>query len=78
MSSLLTRITLPKQKVWTGLLDWGCLTPEDMIRQARSYAAHLRAQADAIDSAADEDFRVVVVKGAHVQRHQRTLQEPSE
>jgi hypothetical protein len=74
MTDTLTRITLPEQKNWSGILDWGRLTPDEMIRQARSYAAHLRAQADAIDAATDSEFEVVVVKGARVQRHQETLQ----
>lgn len=74
MTDILTRITLPDQKAWSGIMDWGRKTPEEMVRQARSYAAHLREQADAIDAAADVEFEIAVVKGARVQHHQETLQ----
>lgn len=75
MSATMTNISLPHQRHWSGLQDWGVLTAEQMIEFARDYAAHLRAQADAIDAAADEDFEVKVVKGRIVQHFVRFVQE---
>lgn len=74
MSEKLTRIRLPGQRAWSGLADWGELGAAEMIRQARAYAAHLRAQADAIDGAADREFQVDVIRGSHVQHHVREVQ----
>lgn len=75
MAEKMTRITLPGQKCWTGIMDWGRIEPEKMIQQARAYAAHLREQAAAVETAADEDFQVVVVRGSLVQHFMETLQE---
>lgn len=72
MSDKLTRITL---RGWSGLLDWGKKTPEEMIHQARKHAEYLRAEAAKIDAAADADFKIDVVKGSMVQHHIKTLQE---
>ena len=72
MSEKLTRIGLPGQHAWSGLMDWG--ERDDMIAQARRYAAHLRAQAEMIEAAADDDFRIDVVRGSHVQHHVRDIQ----
>ncbi|API60575.1 hypothetical protein BSL82_15830 [Tardibacter chloracetimidivorans] len=45
-----------------------------MISQARSYSAHLRAQADLLDAASDADFQIDVIRGSHVQHHVREVQ----
>lgn len=74
MSELLTRITLPSAAQSVGLMDWGELTTEEMIRQIRQRAEHLREEADAIMAAKNEDFRVDIVRGPHAQHHVRTLQ----
>jgi hypothetical protein len=55
-------------------MDWGDLPAEEMIKQYRAHAAHLREQAEAIEAAADQDFRVDVVRGPAVQHHVRNLQ----
>lgn len=75
MSEKLTRITLPGQTEFKGLMDWGKHTLSEMVAMARDHAAILRAEADAIDFAADADFQVDVVRGAIVQHHVETLQE---
>lgn len=78
MSEKMTRIRLPGRGAFKGLLDWGEKTPAEMISQARGRAAHLRAEADAIDAAADCAFQIDLVRGAHVQHHIRELQTSSE
>lgn len=74
MSDKLTRIRLPGAKAFNGLMDWGECEPSLMVEQARSYAAHLRTQADEIEAAADSDFAVDVVRGTIVQHHIKNLQ----
>lgn len=77
MSEKLTRIRLPGSKAYKGLLDWGDKLPDEMIIQARSYAAHLRAQAEEIEAAADSEFQIDVVRGSLVQHHLREVQKSS-
>lgn len=74
MTEKMTRLTLPGQKAFSGIKDWGEKTPQEMIAQARAYAAHLRAQAEAIEKSTDANFQVDLVRGQHVERHIRTLQ----
>lgn len=74
MTDKLTRIELPGGIMGNGLMDWGEHTAEDMLGQLRRYAAHLRARAEEIESAADEDFQIDVVRGSIVQHHVRTVQ----
>lgn len=74
MSEKLTRIRLPGQKVIPGLLEWGEQPISKMIETARRHAAHLRAQAEAIEKASDEEFQVDVVRGSVVQHHVKELQ----
>lgn len=74
MTEKLTRITLPGRTAFRGLMDWGELTPAQMIAQARVHARHLRSEAEAIERAADADFQVDVVRGSVVQRYVKTLQ----
>lgn len=76
MSDKLTKITLPNQKAFRGLLEWGEQSPKGMIELVRSYATHLRIQAEAIEQASDADFKVDLVKGSHMQRYIKTLQSP--
>ena len=75
MSEKLTRISLPGRRV--GLLEWGEVSPEEMIRKLRSYGEGLRAEAEKIAAASDLEFKVEIVRGSHVQRHVKTLQEPA-
>lgn len=75
MPELLTRITIPGQKDFKGLMDWGSKSPEEMVGQARRYAACLRAEADAIERVEDVDFQVDLVRGSAVQKFVRTAQQ---
>lgn len=68
-----TSIFIPGSK-WNGLADWGRVTPEEMIKQARAYGRHLREQADAIEAAVDADFQVETYLGQHVRRNREVLQ----
>lgn len=74
MSETLTRIRLPGSTAFNGLQDWGDRPAGEMIAYARSYAAHLRAQAEAVEAAADSDFQIDVVRGVYVQHHVREVQ----
>lgn len=61
-----------------GLADWGRKTPDEMIEQIRAYARRQKAEAEAVLSASDEDFRVTTYTGVHVQRNREVLQEGKE
>lgn len=74
MSEKMTVIDLPGQ-FGCGLMDYGDLPAEKMIADVRKMAADWRAKADAIEGAGDDDFRIRVVRGVHVQHPIRTLQE---
>ena len=74
MSEKLTRIRLPGQRDWVGLMDWGDVDAAAMIAQARRSAADHRAMAAALDAAADGDFQIDVVRGSLVQHHVREVQ----
>jgi hypothetical protein len=74
MSRLLTRILLPGEPHGHGLMDWGELTAEEMIGQYRRHAAYLRKQVEAIEAAADSDFKIDVVRGSQVEHHVRSIQ----
>ena len=75
MTEKLTRITLPSASHSVGLMDWGELTPKEMIGQIRQRAEYLRAEADAIMAAKDSDFQIDVIRGPVVQHHVKTLQQ---
>jgi hypothetical protein len=75
MTDTFTKITVPGQHKFTGIMDHGRQTTEDMIKMARAYAAHMRACADAIDAAADDNFKVEIVRGSVVQTLVKVLQE---
>lgn len=74
MSEKMTRIRLPGQRDFVGLMEWGEKTADEMIEAARHRAAYLRAEADAIDGAIDAQFQIDVVRGLYVQRHVREVQ----
>ena len=74
MSEKLTRIRLPGQKDFTGLMEWEEKTAAHMIAVARRYAANLRKEADAVEAAIDADFQIDVVRGSIVQHHVKELQ----
>lgn len=73
MSERMTSITLPGSR-HCGLADWGRKTPEEMIRQIRAHAEHMKVEAEEIISASDLEFRVQTYTGVHVQRNRETLQ----
>lgn len=74
MAAKMTRILLPGLPSGEGYLDWDERTPEEMISIMRRRAAHFRMVADAIDGAADADFKIDIVRGSIVQHHIRNLQ----
>lgn len=74
MSSKMTRITLPGLPHGDGFMDWDECSAESMIAMMRHRAAHFRRVADAIDTAADSDFKIDVVRGSVVQHHIRNIQ----
>lgn len=75
MTRLLTRILLPGEPHGHGIMDWGELTAEEMIARYRARAAYLRKQAEAIEAAADGDFKIDVVRGSQRERLVRSIQE---
>lgn len=74
MSEKLTRIRLPGSEAFRGLQNWGEKSAAEMVNYARSYAARLRAEAEAIEGASDADFQIDIVRGPYVQRHVREVQ----
>jgi hypothetical protein len=74
MSEKLTRIRLPGQKAFSGYMEWDEKSAAEMVAAVRSRAAHLRAEVEAIEAAADADFQIDVVRGPYVQRHVREVQ----
>jgi len=77
MSEKMTRIRLPGQKAFTGLMEWGEETAETMIAKVRQHADYLRAEVEAIEKAADAEFQIDVVRGPYVQHHVREVQKSS-
>lgn len=76
MSERMTGIELRGNKAaGPGLAEWGRKTPTEMIERYRQYARHQLAEAQAILSATDDDFRVETYTGVHVQRNREVLQE---
>jgi hypothetical protein len=74
MSEKLTLIRLPGQKAFSGFMQRDEKSAAEMIAAARRYAASLRAEAEAIEAAADADFQIDVVRGWIVQHHVREVQ----
>lgn len=75
MSDILTKLSLPGQRKWPGLLEWGRKDVPYMVARLHEHADHLRELANMLDAAADEDFRISIVRGSAVQHHVETLQE---
>jgi hypothetical protein len=74
MSDNLTRITLPGQWAFSGLMEWGVKSSEDMIKMTREHSTRLRKAADEIDAAEDASFQIDVVCGTLKQEHVREVQ----
>lgn len=75
MSEKMTRLELPGQREFPGIMHYGEKTVAEAIADARSHAAHLRKQAEAIERAADADFQIDLVRGMHVPKVIKTLQQ---
>lgn len=74
-SEKMTSITLGRDSAFNGVAEWGECSIKHMVEVARKHSKWLRAQADAIDAAADSDFHVETYRGVHVQRNLKVLQE---
>lgn len=74
MSRKMTSIHLPGLLMGEGYMDNDECTAESMIAIMRHRAAHFRKVADAIDAAADEYFKIDVVRGVHAKHLIRNLQ----
>lgn len=77
MSRRITSIHLPKAPGSPGVAKEGEQTVEVMIKELREYAAHLRAEAEAVEAAADHEFQIESYNGVFVQRGRRELQSSS-
>jgi hypothetical protein len=65
MSEIMTVASLPKE---AGLMDYGRLTRNEIIRRTREMAMHQKERAERILAASDEEFDVRVVRGVHKQK----------
>lgn len=74
MRAKFTRIRIPGQKDFPGLMELGEVSVGNIVALARSYADHLRKELAAIDAALDADFQIDVVKGSIVKEHVKELQ----
>lgn len=77
MGQRLTEIHLPHEQASVGIAEWGEQPADVMLTRMREYAAHLRAQADAVERAADHEFQIQSYSGVHVQRKCREIQRSS-
>lgn len=77
MADLLTTIRIDGHPRGYGLADWGELTADEIIRQYRAMADHLRQQVAAIDATPDNQFRIEIVRGSVVQKLVRIIQAPT-
>lgn len=77
MSDILTEITLPCSN-FSGLMDYGRKTPEEMIAFVRKYVREQKEQADKmaemINDAPDSAFQINVVRGPYVRHLIKELQ----
>lgn len=74
MSERMTGINLPGLGFGTGFAEWGRHTPTEMIQIMKVRAAAQKAEAEAILSAADEDFHVATYVGPYAMRQYEVLQ----
>jgi hypothetical protein len=73
MSERMTCIYLPGH-MGAGIAGHGRKTVKEMLAMVRSYARHHKAEAEAVLSASDDDFRVTTYVGVHVQRNEEVIQ----
>jgi hypothetical protein len=64
MSEIMTDIGLPGAG---GIMEYGRKTRAEMVALFREKAAHDKADAERVLAAADDEFKVRVVRGIHVQ-----------
>ena len=74
MSDIMTVIKLPGH---CGIAEWGELSAQEAIKKVRDYYEHKLKEAETCLGAKDEDFEIEVVRGVHVQRHIKWLQNPA-
>lgn len=74
MARRMTLCILPQSKD-IGVMDHGEVAPAEVIAMAKRWAADAKERAEEVLAAADDEFRVTVVDGVHVQHPVRTLQE---
>lgn len=67
MSEVMTVCDLPGSP-FNGWMNYGRLTREQIIKEARELAQHYREMAEAVERASDEAFKVRVVRGKLKQR----------
>lgn len=73
MADYLTTIRLAGTRF--GFAERGKLGAEEMITKARAYAHRLREEADVIDAAFDDEFKIYSHTGVHVLKNVNVLQE---
>lgn len=73
MSEKMTSINLPGG-LGAGWQDWGEHSADEMIAQYRQHAERMKAEAEEVLAASDEDFQVRLVRGPIVQHLIRELQ----
>lgn len=74
MADILTEINLPGID-GSGIANWGERSPAEMVAYIRSHFQREKGIAEMVLAAADEDFRIGVVKGVHARRRVRLLQD---
>ena len=67
MSDVMTTCNLPGSP-FNGWMNYGRLTREQIIKEARDLAKHYREMAEAVEKAPDAAFKVRIVRGVLKQR----------
>lgn len=75
MADRLTSITLPGLPNGTGYAEWGRKTAPEMVAIIRTQAERMKADAEAILAAADEDFQIETYLGVHVKNKREVIQQ---
>lgn len=69
----MTLLTLPGGS-YSGVMDHGEVAPSEIIAMARRWATQQKAEAEECLAASDDDFKIEIVEGVHIQRHKRLIQ----
>lgn len=78
MSDRMTSICLPGGSADSGWADYGRKTIPEMLALVRRRAREMRANAEAVLAAADDDFRVATYVGVFRRKDYTVLQEGKE